>query len=960
MAELLLTPGNTGPVNAGEQLVVSRLVNELPDNFVVVPNLEVPVGGGDFAEIDALVIGNDVAWVIEIKDHTPDVEILQHSYLVGGMPRSPHAVKATRRKCQKLHTRLSPISFDLGRVWFQPLIVLAKQPEALSVAESMKDFVRVVDQAISLIKDPSQIGLYRDPITSLARTQLRKLLAEEAGPKPPRFESDMFIGTQLIARTQDWEMWVADHRVFNESVQLHIRRISNELPPEEQLLRKEKAFRPAILGKRVSGHINVAAPKDPFFTDDGSAVLVIPAHTFPGIDESFNSDTLDDEAKRKLLLGVARTVHFCHARKIALRSLSPDTVLVRTNGAPLLTGFLYAHTGPEDKLSDTPINWGTVLDESWQSPEHLAGTTVSFPADRWFVGQLATALFNGNLPDDILAAVEALLLEDPDQRANSLDPLIKSLTPPASASPSPTVITPAENVVYGERYKLVSKLGEGGMAQVWKATDLIQDVDVAVKVLNEDAELGDLQSECKMLQAINNDGVVKIRDATSMNGRFLIVMELLEGHPLETLKLGDPISESEAVQIGLRLLTTLASFHPDTSQQWESFDSGSDTEANNYSLARAQPGKLVHRDITPRNVIMVQDRGPVLIDFGFAASGEAGAVGGSPAYQPPDAIPGSAMPDVDLYAVAVIMCELLGGKLPTPQQARKSILLPADISPGLAKILQRATHPNGSERFRSASELIAELVGLGFPEVEIPAPSIDVVDTQAAIWDAVRNHDFEQARNLCPSTWTSVLERIDELELLLETISTEDALIEAAGYRLIYRGARTSAEETDTDGTIVSPVEISDYVVEGPGGDTLELHTFSGTAPDQDGFMRLWVNSGHAFEATGPLRLLAGGALRMSRLKLDDIYIALELAMAVESGGKGRSKKRVSADELDIATGIDVAEVLKQHGAAEYGTRGEVFRDTSNRKNYLCVTFPPSCWHGAAVAYFVTRVLPLA
>ena len=82
--------------------------------------------------------------------------------------------------------------------------------------------------------------------------------------------------------------------------------------------------------------------------------------------------------------------------------------------------------------------------------------------------------------------------------------------------------------------------------------------------------------------------------------------------------------------------------------------------------------------------------------------------------------------------------------------------------------------------------------------------------------------------------------------------------------------------------------------------------------------------------------------------------------MAVESTGKGRSKKRVSADELDIATGIDVAEVLKQHGAAAYGTRGEVFGDTSNRKNYLCVTFPPSFWHGAAVAYFVTRVLPLA
>ena len=166
-------------------------------------------------------------------------------------------------------------------------------------------------------------------------------------------------------------------------------------------------------------------------------------------------------------------------------------------------------------------------------------------------------------------------------------------------------------------------------------------------------------------------------------------------------------------------------------------------------LTRAQPGKLVHRDITPRNVIMVQDRGSAMIDFGFAASGEAGAVGGSPAYQPPDAIPG-AMPDVDLYAVAVIMCELLGGKLPTPQQARKSILLPADISP------RRKDSPssNTSERIRNFArfKIDRRTSRPRFPEVEMPAPSIDVVDTQAAIWDAVRNHNFEQARNLCPST----------------------------------------------------------------------------------------------------------------------------------------------------------------------------------------------------------------
>ena len=128
----------------------------------------------------------------------------------------------------KLHTRLSPVSYDLKNVWFQPLIVLAKEPAALSVADSMKDFVRVVDQAIDLIKDPSQIGLYRDPITSSARTQLRKILAEEAAQKT--YVSNQTCSSELNSSpTQDWEMWVGEHRVFNESVQLHIRRISSKL-----------------------------------------------------------------------------------------------------------------------------------------------------------------------------------------------------------------------------------------------------------------------------------------------------------------------------------------------------------------------------------------------------------------------------------------------------------------------------------------------------------------------------------------------------------------------------------------------------------------------------------------------------------------------------------------------------------------------------------------------------------
>lgn len=960
MAELLLTPDNPGPANDGEARVVERLVNDLPENFVVIPNLEVPVQGGQLVEIDALVLGPDVAWVVEVKDHTPDVEINQHSYLVGGMPRG-HAVKTTRRKCQQLHSRMAGINHQLGRVWFQPLIVLAQPPAALSVANAMEPFVRLLDDAVHLISHPAQIGLYRDPISSTALVELRKRLADDAKPRPARFDSDMYAGTQLIAHVGGWELWLGEHKVFKEAVELHVRHVPPGASAAERDLLKQRALHPAVLGHRVEKHPNIAAPKDPFFLEDGSAVLVVPARTLPTIGDlvAEGIGNLDDDTRRRFLLGVARAIDFCHRRGVALRGLGPDSILVTEHGAPIVTGFLYAHAGPTDTAADTPTTWDTVVPSDWQAFEHKEGSDVSFAADRWFVGRLAHELFPTGWPADLSGPIHDLLQGDQSDRASSLVPLIDGLTPPAPAA-TPETIEPAEGAVFGDRYELRSKIGAGGMAEVWDAYDLIQQVPVAIKILNPDTAGEAFRAECANLQAITHPGVVKIRDATLLNGRWLIIMERLHGHPVDTLILGGPISEPETVQIGLGLLSTLNTFHPDVSELWSSW-SDDRYHSNEIAVARRQPNRLVHRDITPRNVIIVDGRGPVLIDFGFAAGGAAAVPGGTAAYQPPDAIPGSVDPDLDLYAVGLIMCELLGGGHKQSNTDRGVSPVPSRVSSELAGVLEQATHPKRIKRFQDATAFIDALIGLGFPEVELPAAPVDVVELQANIWRAVRAHEFDEARSLCPSAWFSVRNRIDELEALLSQVSDDDSILEVRGYRLVYRRQRSSPEEVDTDNERVSPAQVWDYVVEGPGGDTLEIHAFAGTVDGEPGYERRWVNSGHGFEATGPLALLAGGALRMSRLRRDDPGMLVELAMAVHRPtGKRRSAILATLSDMNAASGVNVADVLVEHGALAIGTRSELFGDTSRRKNYLCARFADDATHALAVAYFLTRVLPLA
>ena len=966
MAELLLTPDNPGPVNEGEARVVQRLVDELPDGFVVIPNLEVPVHGGLMVEIDALVLGPDIAWVVEVKDHAPDVEINQHSYLVGGMPRG-HAVKVTRRKCQQLHTRMAAIGPQLGWVWFQPLVVLAQQPAGLAVAAAMEPFVRLIDDASHLIANPSLIGLYKDPINPATFAALRQHLADEATHRPPRFDSDMYVGTQLIAKAEGWELWLGEHKVFKETVELHIRHVPAGASPAEREQLRQRALHPAVLGHRVAKHPNVAAPKDPFFLEDGSAVLVVPERTLPTIGElaEDSPDAFDAPARRKVLLGVCRTIDYCHRRGVALRALGPDSILVTSNGAPIVTGFLYAHTGVNDAMADTPRNWDTLVPSDWQAPEQTAGKPVSFATDLWFVGHLARTLFPDGVSADVDREINDLLAEQPDQRPESLAPLIDTLAP-AATSTAPQVVDPAEGAVFGERYELRSLIGQGGFAQVWEAYDKIQRVDVAIKIFDTDEADDDVRSECAILQSIALPGVVKIRDATVLNGRWLIVMERLYGHGLDSLVLAGQLSERqrlsepEVVQIGINLLSTLAALHPDVKEMWSTWRSGT-SDGSHTPAPQRQSGKLVHRDIKPQNVIMVEGRGPVLIDFGLAAFGAAASVGvGTPGYQPPDAIQGGVDPDLDLYAVGVTLCELLGGRVGSGNASRSTIQLPQHVSAGLSSVLTQATHPKRTMRFRDAADFIAALVGLDFPTVTLPTPPVDVITLQADIWQAVRDRDLDQARAICPATWTSILERIDELEALITLTASSPPISEAHGFRLVHRGDRAVPEAVDTDNATVSNAQVSDYVVEGPGGTTLELHVYAGTVDGEGEFVRRWVTSGEAFAADGPLRLLADGALRMSRLKIDG-DVVLELAMAERRpDGKGRGKRKASLSELDAAAGVDVEDILRSAGALRVGTRAEVISDSSNRRNYLCARFHDNAPHALAVAYFVTRVLPLA
>ncbi|MFI2074961.1 MULTISPECIES: serine/threonine-protein kinase [Streptomyces] len=215
------------------------------------------------------------------------------------------------------------------------------------------------------------------------------------------------------------------------------------------------------------------------------------------------------------------------------------------------------------------------------------------------------------------------------------------------------------------RYRLVRKIGRGGMGTVWRATDELLAREVAVKELHVDdqqsAEAVRVQydrmlREARAVALIKHPNVIVMHDIVEQDGRPWIVMELIEGRSLSGLLSAEgPVTPREAARIGVAMLGALGAAH-----------------------ARG----VLHRDIKPPNVLMEAATGRVVLtDFGIArVSGattitEAGAFVGSPEYTAPERMSGGpAGPQSDLWSLGVLLCTALSGESPFHRDSLGGIL----------------------------------------------------------------------------------------------------------------------------------------------------------------------------------------------------------------------------------------------------------------------------------------------
>ena len=262
--------------------------------------------------------------------------------------------------------------------------------------------------------------------------------------------------------------------------------------------------------------------------------------------------------------------------------------------------------------------------------------------------------------------------------------------------------------VLGGRYRIESILGIGGMGIVYRATDLALDVPVALKLLRPElAHRQDaferFRQELLLARQVSSPRVVRIHDLAQHDGRWLISMDLIEGESLDRhLDREAPLPIDNALRIGRQIAEGLAAAH-----------------------AR----DVIHRDLKPANILLDGDGNAYISDFGvarsLATSGQTrtGSVVGTPDYLSPEQARGEpADARSDLYALGLMLYEMLSGKPPFATGTMAEVLaqrmlqtpLPvtrerADAPAWVARLLDRLLRSQPAHRFQSADEVIAAI-----------------------------------------------------------------------------------------------------------------------------------------------------------------------------------------------------------------------------------------------------------
>jgi serine/threonine-protein kinase len=253
-----------------------------------------------------------------------------------------------------------------------------------------------------------------------------------------------------------------------------------------------------------------------------------------------------------------------------------------------------------------------------------------------------------------------------------------------------------------ERYRIVSRIATGGMADVYEANDLVTRKVVSLKImrselLNDERNFERFSNECEAASSLNNPNIVRVYGRGVVEGRPYMASEYIKGQTLrEKLRFQVALNLSDACEVMLQLTNGIDYIHKHG---------------------------IIHRDIKPENLFYLSDGTVKITDFGIASPvgtpKEGDSIQGTIFYCAPEILMGSpAEVTSDIYSMGILFYELLTGRVPfdgkTPEevavkQIKHHLPEPSKLVPSIPKSIDRiiitACRKRPEERYQSALEM---------------------------------------------------------------------------------------------------------------------------------------------------------------------------------------------------------------------------------------------------------------
>ncbi len=373
------------------------------------------------------------------------------------------------------------------------------------------------------------------------------------------------------------------------------------------------------------------------------------------------------------------------------------------------------------------------------------------------------------------------------------------------------------------RYRVLRKLGEGGMGEVYAALDERLGRPVAIKRIRErgqdESARRRFEREARAAASVSHPNVCQLHEIGEDDGALFIAMELLEGEPLsERLRRG-PLPVGEAIQVGLEVLSALQALH-----------------------AR----QVIHRDVKPSNVFLTP-RGVKLLDFGLARVAlspeadsadptesqltQAGAVLGTAHYMSPEQLRGQPVDGrADLFSAGTLVFEMLTGRYAFPGSTVMDVYhatlyeqppalggSPAVVA--VDRVVRRALAKRPEDRYPNAAAMAEELRAALRAGSEGPVPRVTAITRLIVLPFRVLRPDPDTdflAFSL-PDAITSSLSGLDALVVRSSVLASRFAG-ESADLRRIATEAEVDVVLTGTILRAGDEIRVSAQLVEAPGG----------------------------------------------------------------------------------------------------------------------------------------------